>query len=265
MYCVKCGVALADSERKCPLCGTPVFHPDIARPAAEPPFPPERRLHGEAVNRSGLLFVLTIFSLLPVLIVLLCDWRINGGVVWSGFAAGGIVLFYILVLLPQWFRRPNPVIFVPVDFAAIALYLLYIDFAVGGHWFLSFAFPVTGAIALLVTAVITLVRYLHGGYLYIFWRRADPERLPCTAGRVSAESDVPDPRNLLLVVLPACRRRAAWSGADHHRHLQAAARVAAPEIFLLNICKQMPAPHGAGILPPAACAAAPLCKGRCQP
>ena len=168
MYCVKCGVALADSERKCPLCGTLVFHPDIARPAAEPPFPPERRLHSEAVNRSGLLFVLTIFSLLPVLIVLLCDWRINGGVVWSGFAAGGIVLFYILVLLPQWFRRPNPVIFVPVDFAAIALYLLYIDFAVGGHWFLSFAFPVTGAIALLVTAVITLVRYLHGGYLYIF-------------------------------------------------------------------------------------------------
>lgn len=168
MYCVKCGVALADSERKCPLCGTPVFHPDIAHPAANPPFPPERRLHGEAVNRSGLLFVLTIFSLLPVLIVLLCDWRINGGVVWSGFAAGGIVLFYILVLLPLWFRHPNPVIFVPVDFAAIALYLLYIDFAVGGHWFLTFALPVTGAIALLVTAVITLVRYLRGGYLYIF-------------------------------------------------------------------------------------------------
>ena len=29
MYCVKCGVELADSEKKCPLCGTPVFHPDI--------------------------------------------------------------------------------------------------------------------------------------------------------------------------------------------------------------------------------------------
>ena len=31
MYCVKCGVELADSEKKCPLCGTPVFHPDIPR------------------------------------------------------------------------------------------------------------------------------------------------------------------------------------------------------------------------------------------
>ena len=168
MYCVKCGVALADSERKCPLCGTPVFHPDIARPAAEPPFPPERRLHGEAVNRSGLLFVLTIFSLLPVLIVLLCDWRINGGVVWSGFAAGGIVLFYILVLLPQWFRRPNPVIFVPVDFAAIALYLLYIDFAVGGHWFLSFALPVCAGACVIITGAAALLRYLRRGYFFIF-------------------------------------------------------------------------------------------------
>ena len=35
--------------------------------------------------------------------------------------------------LPLWFRRPNPVIFVPVDFAAIGLYLLYINFATGGR------------------------------------------------------------------------------------------------------------------------------------
>ena len=66
------------------------------------------------------------------------------------------------------FRHPNPVIFVPVDFVAVGLYLLYIDFAVGGHWFLSFAFPVTGAIGLLVTAVVTLTHYLHGGYLFIY-------------------------------------------------------------------------------------------------
>ena len=29
MYCIKCGVELADSERVCPLCGTRVFHPDL--------------------------------------------------------------------------------------------------------------------------------------------------------------------------------------------------------------------------------------------
>ena len=167
MYCVKCGVELADSEKKCPLCGTPVFHPDIERKPAEPPFPPDRR-HAENVSRVGILFVLTVLFVLPAAICLLCDWRINGGIVWSGYAAGGIALLYILVLLPMWFRHPNPVIFVPVDFAAIGLYLLYIDLATGGHWFLSFAFPITGAIGVLVTAVVALTRYLHAGYLYIY-------------------------------------------------------------------------------------------------
>ena len=168
MYCVKCGVELADSEKKCPLCGTPVFHPDIPRNLSEPPFPPDKRIRPEDVNRSGVLFVLTIAALLPALLCLLCDWRINGTLVWSGYAAGAIALLYVVILLPMWFRRPNPVIFVPVDFIAVGLYLLYINFATGGHWFLTFALPVTGTIGVLVTTVVTLLRYLSRGYLYIF-------------------------------------------------------------------------------------------------
>ena len=168
MYCVKCGVELADSEKKCPLCGTPVFHPDIPRNLSDPPFPPDRRIRPEDVNRSGILFVLTVVALLPAILSLLCDWRINGTIVWSGYAAGAIGLLYIVILLPMWFRHPNPVIFVPVDFVAVGLYLLYINFATGGHWFLTFALPVTGTIGVLVTTVVTLLRYLSRGYLYIF-------------------------------------------------------------------------------------------------
>ena len=39
MYCIKCGVELADSEKVCPLCGTRVYHPDIEIKTTEPPFP----------------------------------------------------------------------------------------------------------------------------------------------------------------------------------------------------------------------------------
>ena len=167
MYCVKCGVELADSQRVCPLCGTRVFHPDIPRTPADPPYPPDERVRPEEVNRSGVCFILTALALLPAVICVLCDWRINGGILWSGYASGGILLLYVLTVLPLWFKRPNPVIFVPVDFAAIGLYLLYINFATGGHWFLTFAFPVTGAIGLLVSGTVALLHYLRRGQLFV--------------------------------------------------------------------------------------------------
>ena len=165
MYCIKCGVELADSEKVCPLCGTRVFHPDLPCGSGEPPYPPAEHLN-EEVSRVGALFVVTVCMLLPAVISVLVDWRVNGGIVWSGFVLGGLALLYVLAVLPLWFKRPNPVIFVPVDFAAIGVYLLYVDLATRGGWFFSFALPVTGAAMVLVTAVVTLLRYVPSGALY---------------------------------------------------------------------------------------------------
>lgn len=167
MYCVNCGVELKASEKVCPLCKTMVFHPDLPSPDGEKPYPefiaPVRRF-----NRFGTLFILTFIFIIPALICLMIDLRLNERVVWSGYVVGGLLLGYIALVLPFWFRRPNPVIFVPVDFAAAILYLLYICLAAKGHWFLSLAFPITGIAGLMVTAVVTLCRYLKRGKLFIF-------------------------------------------------------------------------------------------------
>ena len=58
MYCVNCGVELADSETVCPLCGTRVFHPDLPRKQAPSPYPADPHGKPEEVNRSGILFVM---------------------------------------------------------------------------------------------------------------------------------------------------------------------------------------------------------------
>lgn len=167
MYCVKCGVKLADTEKQCPLCHTRVFHPDIDRPEGEPLYPADQY---PAVRPRSFLpqAILTALVVLPMIIVLLCDLQLNGKVTWSGYAVGALVLAYVIGILPVWFRKPNPVIFVPCGFAAAAVYLWYINFAVGGSWFWSFALPVTGGVCLIVTALVTLVRYVRKGILYIF-------------------------------------------------------------------------------------------------
>ena len=163
MYCIKCGVQLADTEKSCPLCGTICFHPELSRPAAEPLYPKDQQPQPQ-FSPTGVMSALTILVLIPILIALLCDLRVNNTVTWSGYVAGAILLFYELVLLPSWFRKPNPVVFVP----SITLYLLYIDLHNGGSWFLPFALPLMGGLCIIFTTLFTLLHYLRKGKLFIF-------------------------------------------------------------------------------------------------
>lgn len=166
MYCVKCGVELADTENKCPLCGTAVYHPDIKREKAEPTYPAFVK-EREKMRPQGVLFILTVLCIMPIAICLFCDLYYGNGLTWSGYAAGGIILLYTMFILPQWFYRPNPVIFCPISFSVLGLYLLYINFQLGDSWFLTFALPITVYIAMLVCTVVTLLRYTKRGRLYI--------------------------------------------------------------------------------------------------
>ena len=166
MYCIQCGVELASSESRCPLCQTVVYHPDLVTEFTKPPYPPNAKPKLR-VNRLGAMLIVSAVYLMLILQLLICDVSIFGGFTWSVYASGGLLLSYVVFILPSWFPRPNPVIFVPCDFAALALYLLVIDLMTGGKWFLSFALPVVGIFATLITAVITLCRYVKRGYFYI--------------------------------------------------------------------------------------------------
>lgn len=168
MYCIHCGVKLAEGKKPCPLCGTIPFHPELTAQDQESLYPAGRNPANNQVRPTVVLTVITVLLfLLPIFITLQCDLLISGRIVWSGYVVGALMTVYSIVVLPLWFKKPNPVIFVPIAFAMIGLYLLYINFAVDGNWFLSFAFPVVGFAALNVTAVVTLIRYVKRGVLYI--------------------------------------------------------------------------------------------------
>ena len=166
MYCIKCGVKLAETERKCPLCNTVVCHPDFP-PTDERPLYPKDKMPKGPGGLKALGGVLIILFLIPMVVSFFSDLRSNGQLDWFGYVAGALVVAYVMVALPLWFARPNPVVFVPCSFAATALYLLYVCAATGGKWFLSFALPVVGGLCFIVTAIVTLLRYIKRGRWYM--------------------------------------------------------------------------------------------------
>lgn len=165
MYCVKCGVELADSERKCPLCSTPVYLPGISEDP-ERPYPKFDK--PEKVNPRGIIFIITFVCLISAIISFVCDLNLGGGISWSGYVIGSIALFYVIFILPAWFKKYNPAIFVPTSFAAIALFVAYVNLVTDGSWYLSFALPIIGAVCLVISAICILSYYLKRGYLYIW-------------------------------------------------------------------------------------------------
>ena len=77
MYCIKCGVELAESEKKCPLCNTKVYHPDIEIEDVPGPYP-EFHSESERVNRAGVLFIITMFFALAFILSFLSTGEQTG-------------------------------------------------------------------------------------------------------------------------------------------------------------------------------------------
>ena len=167
MYCIKCGVKLSEGQTICPICETRVYHPDFEIPKDKNTYP-KKEFQSEEFNRKGLMFAITVLfvivAFLPVILELVWHDRVQ----WSGYVAGGVILFYLIYVLPNWFKHPNPAIFAPCDFLGIAIYLLYISIETAGGWFLSFAMPTVIAFGSVLSAILILKHYLKRGRLYIY-------------------------------------------------------------------------------------------------
>jgi len=142
-YCVNCGVELADSEKCCPLCNVEVVNPN--RPWVEPAQRPYSQHFEELTKRMDRRYFTALAGLIlliPVLVTVLCDILSGGGITWSAYVVGAIAMLYVFILLPFNFKRYHAVVFLSLNFFAVLLYLLLIEQASGGHWFLSIGLPI---------------------------------------------------------------------------------------------------------------------------
>ena len=166
MYCIKCGVQIAEGQTKCPVCNTKIYHPDFDLSEEKTTYP-KSEFVSEEFDRRGLMFVLTVIFALAAMLPIIIDVNVFGEITWSGYAFGGVFLGYMFFLMPAWFKNANSVIFVPCNFACILLFLLYINLHTNGDWFLTLALPLTVSLGLISTAIAALSRYLKRGRLYL--------------------------------------------------------------------------------------------------
>ncbi len=163
MYCIHCGVKLQENAGECPLCHTPVVTTPMPESAVRSRYssrlPEPEKSHGR-VLAAWLLTAIMVAAGLGCLIFCL---QTTHSADWSGIVLMSLALGWVWLILPMLCPRWRPMIFVPIDFAALGGFLLYICVKTGGSWFLSFAFPVTGIAAVATLGGIALMRYMTEG------------------------------------------------------------------------------------------------------
>lgn len=166
MYCVRCGVRLQEGVKACPLCGTPVWCPEAGERGPAASYSDRYPVYSRQ-KRLTVMASLTVALLAAMVACFSIALNTTGQMGWSFYVIAGTTAFYLAFLLPLWFRRPHPMIFVPVVFLSLCLLLFLLCAYTGGRWFWTFAFPLTGLLAILTIGAVALYRYVKRGTIFI--------------------------------------------------------------------------------------------------
>lgn len=142
-YCVHCGVELAPSEKKCPLCLTPVVDPNAAHGVVEKPYPDRLETVAAIDHRYGARLA-TLFLAIPLAAVLICDLAISKHITWSLFVLGAGACVCVWVILPFYLEVRKPYLYIGADILSTSAYLALIAWHAGGmDWYTAVALPLT--------------------------------------------------------------------------------------------------------------------------
>ena len=157
-YCVNCGVELAPSEKKCPLCDTLVINPNS--PWTEPahrPYSKHIELLMNQIDRRYGATLATLFLMIPIILSIISNILFDHQLSWSGYVAGACICLFVWVLLPLLNRKKRPYFFLILDMLVALLYLGLIAYITGHfEWYVPLAIPLT-FVGFLLSLVILLV------------------------------------------------------------------------------------------------------------
>lgn len=142
-YCVHCGVQLADSEKDCPLCFTPVSDPHRSTEEKTIPAFPERLAKPSSkVNIRFLTFIAAILLLFPLMVVIILDILANNNLTWSLYVLGAEACIWSFVIFPINCPKLSPYLHITVCSSVSVGYILLIHTVSHSEgWFTYLALP----------------------------------------------------------------------------------------------------------------------------
>lgn len=158
-YCVHCGVKLGEAESKCPLCQTEVFDPAEPFDDDTPKAYPVRNLDQTLLaSRRYAITLLSVLLLIPAGLCLVID-LISGGITWSVYPAGVLVLTWMAVVVPLLMKRHRLYTTLLITGAALAGYLYMIEQLSNTEgWFLPIVFPAMALFMAMICFTVWLIR-----------------------------------------------------------------------------------------------------------
>ena len=121
-YCVNCGVELANSEKRCPLCGVEAVNPaDLRCPDGyDEAFPKTREPLESAFDRGMWIKIVSIVLALPAAICFVSNMLYHSADFWSLYVMGALAVAWTFCVSPFLFKRYFPLLWIVAATAVIA-------------------------------------------------------------------------------------------------------------------------------------------------
>ena len=137
-YCVNCGVKLKKSEKKCPLCNTPILNPNVLYNEYEPVYSNKT----EKFNKINFKFIskmIVTILLLIALMIIACDYITSGKISWSVYVFISIIYFCCHF---QYLIQKNIYVAHVIELLGAELFMFIIAYLNNGmHWYLYLVLP----------------------------------------------------------------------------------------------------------------------------
>ena len=158
MYCEKCGIHLAGSISRCPLCQSSLS--GEPEEGAFPVLAGEKKAHG---------LILRLAALTTVVVLVICaavNLSLPESGSWFWFVAAGLVSLWLLLGVAAWKRR-NPLKSIVWLLAVVSALVLLWDWRTGfAGWSVNFVLPIfISCTQFAVAAVAITLRLLPSEYL----------------------------------------------------------------------------------------------------